>query len=333
MVENTFDRLTKRLNEKADQKELERQEKKNEQLNKQIPIRNKNEGVLESTIQLPDGRKVHLHQIYIDPNVCRIWDGNNRIEETRLENIEELKNTIEAQGQLVPGFVRPIKDEQYQYEVIYGSRRFTACAALGRKFLAQVGDVTDKEALILMDAENNARKDLSVYEKATSYRKWLDSGIFKDRLDLATHLGVTVGWVSKIQSILKLPSEVLDTFRSRTDITVWWAVELLKIVKLGEDHKNRLIEAALKKSPKITQADEVYKYLCNYCSAESKKKEPASKKNIPPIRIKKTDGKVLCEISQESNGKVKVVFTSGVGIEEVKKRLEHAYLDEKNWEF
>jgi ParB/RepB/Spo0J family partition protein len=337
MVENTFDRLTKRLNEKAERKEFARQE--SESFKKDSPISNTpdvnaKKDIYRSTITLPGGREISLYQTYIDPATCRVWDGNNRLEETRNDHsLEELKNTIEVQGQLVPGFVREIKDDKYQYEVIYGSRRFTACTALGKKFLAQVGDLTDKEALVLMDAENNARKDLSVFEKAISYQKWLEKGMFKDRADLAAHLGITVGWLSKMQAILKLPNEVLEAFNSKTEIKIWWAMELLKIIKTGDSQKACLIEAALKKPVKTNDPEAVYKYLVGYSSLP--KKKASSKKNVKSdtVKIKNNLGKTICDISLENNGKVKIIFTKGVAMEDIIKKIEKLYIEDKSWEF
>lgn len=344
MVDNTFDRLTKRLNEKADQKERQRKEKNLileddkpiEEVKVAPPKEVKTEKKVSkaSLIKLPSGNEIEIYQAYINPKECRIWEGNNRLEETRQDSsLEELKSAIEASGQMVPGFVRPIiGDETHQYEVIYGSRRFAACSELNTPFLALVGEVTDKDALIMMDAENNARKELSVYEKATSYKQWLKQGYFKSRNDLAAHLGVSPGWISKIQSILNLPDEVLDAFASKADIKILWAMELSKIVKASEASKNRLIETAIKMPPRVQEPDEVYHYLKKTVESKPVKAKPAKSK-VQKIKVTSKSGSVICELEGSSSGKVKATFAKGVSLELLKDKLAELNLDDKTWEF
>lgn len=345
MVENTFDRLAKRLNQKADIKEKSRLEKTppSEPIKKEAPKAEKRAPVKSvskattnsSPIKLPSGEEITIEQRYIDTSLCRIWEGNNRLDESRHDgSLEELKNLIEAQGQMVPGFVRPIKgDSNFEFEVIYGSRRFAACQQLGKPFLALVGNVADKDALIMMDAENNARKEMSVYEKAVSYQKWLKRGFFKDRTELSAHLGISPTWLSRIQAILKLPEEVLSAFQRKTDVSVWWAVELLKIVKASESSKRALIETALKKPNKIQAPEDVYAYLLAV-KGDTKKAETKSKKQkTPKIKIQNQNGDFICDIEKAKDGKTKVVFSKSIALEDIKEKIEKLYSDGTAWEF
>lgn len=351
MVDNTFDRLTKRLNEKAQKKEQERQKVANQHAPVSIvtkeprKVRSKQHGAMpkvnedadaDASITLPSKDVISIRQEYIDTSLCRVWEGNNRSDESRNDqSLEELKSAILAQGQMIPGFVRPVNDgSPFKYEVIYGSRRFTACLELEIPFLAQVGIVSDKDALIMMDAENNARKELSVYEKAISYHDWLKQGYFKDRADLARHLGVSVGWLSKIQSVLKLPEEVVSAFPNKTVIKVWWAVELLRLVKSSEEMKYQLIKSALNIPSKLKSAEAVYSYLLK-CTNEKAfvKKETNKKASSEKFKIKNNEGKFICDLIKESNGQVKVMFSKDLQFDDIKSRLEGLYSNDATWEF
>lgn len=343
MVSNPFEEMLKRVNQKADQK-LQDQQEKLPALNntppkkaemKETQLIKVPETTNASTIKLPSGQEIQLYETYLPTEVCKIWTGNNRLEETRQdESLQELIEVIRAQGQLIPGFVRPVKeDPNHQYEVIYGSRRFAACQALSQPFYAIVGELSDKDALILMDAENNARKELSVYEKALSFKEWLKSGVFSSREDLATHLGVSAAWVSRVQSILKLPEEVLGAFNRKTDIKIRWVIELVKLLGSGTKAKDRLIEAALKKPAKLVDPKAVYQYLMAWTNAP-KPKAKSDSKNDSKIVIKNKNGKVVCELSKGNDGKTKVTFDKSLPFEDIKAKLESLYAtNEEAWEF
>lgn len=343
MVDNTFDRLTKRIAQKAREKESKRKvEPKVEPSAEEgraveRPPKAAKSSPISEPITMPSGQQLHLYEAYIDPNDCRIWEGNNRLDETRNDNsLDELKELIEAQGQLIPGFVRPIiGDADHKYEVIYGSRRFTACSELDKRFYCLVGEVTDKDALILMDAENNARKELSVYEKALSYRKWLKEKYFKNREDLASHLGISKTWVSRIQSILELPEEVLEAFNSKADIKISWAMELLRICKKSDKSKENLVEVALKKPAKYSEPEEVYHYLVKYSAISAMNKPKAKKKENSAIPIKNKSGDVVCKLKQGTDGKVQAVFSKDLSLDDIKEKLEQLYTqaEEATWEF
>jgi len=335
MVGNTFDRLTERLNKKVDEKEkslIESQKKISKSKNKTVA---NSKTIKQELLTLPSGKKVRAYLQYIDPSECIVWEGNNRLDETRNNGaLEELKSAIEAHGQLVPAFVRPApKQSKYKYEVIYGSRRFAACSSLGKKLLAQVGDVPDKDALIMMDAENNARQELSVYEKALSYKKWIAEGYFKDRADLALNLGVSVTWISRIQTILKLPKEILSAFPSKADIKSLWATELNKIARLGSKHEKILVNRAKSKPDSIKDPELIYKYLLGKEKKSKNKKIEGAGTTIDKFKVKDSNGKFICSLEVLKDNSVKAIFNNEIEISEIKEKLESLYTNNSSWEF
>tara|TARA_R110002110_G_scaffold209215_1_gene421594 strand:+ start:2678 stop:3688 length:1011 start_codon:yes stop_codon:yes gene_type:complete len=336
MVSNTFDRMAERLNKKVDAKEKALAEVEKVTPKAKIKTRTAKGAELQHEyLTLPSGKKVKTVLKYVNTDECKVWEGNNRLDETRNDDsLSELMTAIEAHGQIVPAFVRPAPEKSnYKYEVIYGSRRFAACSKLGEPLLTQVGIVSDKDALIMMDAENNARKELSVYEKALSYQKWISDGYFKNRADLASSLGVSVGWVSKTQAILKVPEEVLSAFVKKSDIKAVWAIKLNSLVNLGAKFEKELIGRALKKPKSIQDPESVYKYLVKREGEAEKKENKKGTVSKERCTLKDKDGKIICNLELSKDGTVKAIFNKKLEFKAVRETIERAYINNATWEF
>ncbi|KQV70192.1 plasmid partitioning protein RepB [Rhizobium sp. Root1220] len=79
--------------------------------------------------------------------------------------IEEIAASIRERGQIVPGLIRPSKDGDKPYQVVFGRRRLAAAQVLGVKFRAIVRELTDEEAIVFQGEENANRNDLTFIEK------------------------------------------------------------------------------------------------------------------------------------------------------------------------
>lgn len=79
--------------------------------------------------------------------------------------IETIVESIKERGQIVPGLVRPLKDSDKPYQIVFGRRRLAAAAALGIKFRAILRELPDDEAIVRQGEENTNRNDLSFIEK------------------------------------------------------------------------------------------------------------------------------------------------------------------------
>ncbi len=90
------------------------------------------------------------------------------------EKMEELVESIKANGVLNPAIVRPL--DSGGYELISGHRRKHACELAGLKTLpAFVKDLSDDEATIIMVDSNIQREELLPSEKAYSYKMRLEA--------------------------------------------------------------------------------------------------------------------------------------------------------------
>ncbi len=89
-------------------------------------------------------------------------------------NYEELKNSIQENGVLVPAIVR--KKEDGTYEMISGHRRKQICEESGIKEIpCIVKDLTYDEAIIMMVDSNLQRDKILPSEKALAYKMKLDA--------------------------------------------------------------------------------------------------------------------------------------------------------------
>lgn len=90
------------------------------------------------------------------------------------QSMEELITSIKENGILTPIIVRRINDEQF--EIISGHRRVAAGkAAKIHKFPAQVVELNDDEAAILLVDSNLQRENILPSEKAFAYKLKLDA--------------------------------------------------------------------------------------------------------------------------------------------------------------
>jgi len=112
-------------------------------------------------------------------------------------DITELTRSIEESGVLQPVVVRPVKD---RYEIIVGSRRFSAAKAAGLQAIpAIVRDMTDSEAIATSLIENIQRGNLTDEEEIEAMQRLmrLDKERYGSQRQLAKALGLSSSTVDR----------------------------------------------------------------------------------------------------------------------------------------
>ena len=131
------------------------------------------------------------------------------------EEMDELVESIEKNGILVPVLVRP--DVDNTYEMIAGHRRMHAAIKIGLKTIpAIVRDLDDDEAIIVMVDSNIQRKKLLPSEKAFAYKMKLEA--MKHRVgthyradsELANELGESRNTIRRFIRLTELIPELLE---------------------------------------------------------------------------------------------------------------------------
>ena len=126
------------------------------------------------------------------------------------EEIDSLSKSIKERGILQPILVRPNPDNDNQYEIIAGERRWRAAQ------LAQIHEVpvlirglNDEEVLEVALIENIQRADLNALEEALGYRRLIDS--FNHTQDsLSSVIGKSRSHIANTLRLLSLPNLVKD---------------------------------------------------------------------------------------------------------------------------
>jgi ParB family chromosome partitioning protein len=123
------------------------------------------------------------------------------------ERIEELAESVRAQGVVQPVVVRPLPEGRY--ELIAGERRWRAARKAGLPTVpALVRPSDDRESLLLALVENVAREDLSPVDEARGYAALIDEfGLSLG--EVAEQVGRSKPAVSNRLRLLELPDDIL----------------------------------------------------------------------------------------------------------------------------
>ena len=153
----------------------------------------------------------------IDTRLILAWGPKDRldIELTAVnsgeppESIQELVASISESGQQVPVLLRPSKERDGHFEVIYGQRRILACQHLGIPVRALIRTLDDTGALMAKGLENTGRAELSFYERVRFAQAILDQGF--SRAEVCQALAISKNSLSQLERIYRLvPQSVGD---------------------------------------------------------------------------------------------------------------------------
>jgi ParB family transcriptional regulator, chromosome partitioning protein len=170
--------------------------------------------------------------VSVNPFDCRLWDLHDRLEGALTE--ESCKAEIESfakHGQLIPALGRQLpRDSSHKIELICGARRLFVARHINVPLLVELREMSDREAIIAMDIENQQRTDISTYERGLSYARWLRSGHFRSQEDIAHTLKVSASQVSRLLRFAQLPAVIIDAFENPATICEGWGLEILKLL-------------------------------------------------------------------------------------------------------
>lgn len=140
-------------------------------------------------------------------NVASI-DENDDNPRTRIENVEDLKASIKANGLLQPIVVRGNQPNKH-WKVIAGSSRFKACKELGLAAIpCIVIDADDAKAYELATAENIVRENMTAVDEANAVSKLFAQG--KSRTEIAAMFGKTARWAEGRRRIAELGGKAME---------------------------------------------------------------------------------------------------------------------------
>jgi len=140
------------------------------------------------------------------------------------EGLEELANSIRAQGVMQPVVVRPLGPESF--ELIAGERRWRAAQLVGLDTIpAVIRDVADEDAIAMALIENIQRENLNPIEEAFALQR-LQKEFELTQAEVAEAIGKSRVTVTNLLRLISLEAEVKQMLE-RGDLEMGHARALL----------------------------------------------------------------------------------------------------------
>jgi ParB family transcriptional regulator, chromosome partitioning protein len=166
--------------------------------------------------------------------------------------LEELANSIRANGVVQPVVVRPSADGRYT--LILGERRCRASKLAGKTTIpAMVRRVSDQQAAEMTVVENLQRQDLNCIEQASAFSKLSrDFGLTQEQIGL--RVGVSRESVSNYMRLLKLPAAVLQHLQEGR---LGFSEARVLLQLLDPSRIENIADEAVRKHLSVTQLEEL----------------------------------------------------------------------------
>lgn len=250
--------------------------------------------------------------VEVSPFVCRMWELHDRIEEYIGDATGKAEiDSFDRYGQLIPVLGRPVKGEPgYEVELIYGARRLHIARQLNKPIRVMLRQVSDREAVVAMDAENRHRRDISPYERGFSYARLLRAGFFSSQEELAQALNTSASQVSRLLKLTRLPALIIAAFSSPLEICEVWGLTLLTMWEdpLVRPALSETARALAARDPKPS-AQQIYDQLL---TARAHRPRPMRRRREKEEVITDSDGTPLFRIRRQGDSVVLVLPTQGL---------------------
>jgi ParB family transcriptional regulator, chromosome partitioning protein len=182
----------------------------------------------------------------------------------RQESLQELADSIKAQGIVQPIVVRPVDGaapgESQRYEIIAGERRWRAAQIAGLPTVpAVIRRVPDEAAIAMALIENIQREDLNPLEEARALDRLISEfGITHQQA--ADAVGRSRAAVSNLLRLLELPPEI-SAFVERRELEMGHARALLGLTQRRQQVEVGQLVA--KKSLSVRETEALVRSMLN----------------------------------------------------------------------
>jgi ParB family transcriptional regulator, chromosome partitioning protein len=242
----------------------------------------------------------------------------------RQETLQDLADSIKAQGVVQPIIVRPVNEgapgQPRQYEIIAGERRWRAAQMAGlHEIPALVRRVPDEAAVAMALIENIQRENLNPLEEARALQR-LISEFDMTHATAAEAVGRSRAAVSNLLRLLDLAEETKGLLEHR-EIEMGHARALL-----GLESKRKQAEAAAmvaKQKLSVRDTEALVRRLSSSSNSEAREEAQRSDPNIQKLEgelTEKLGAKV--HIQHAASGKGKLVISYHT-LDELDGILEH----------
>ena len=173
------------------------------------------------------------------------------------DSLNELADSIRSSGVLQPILVRPVRGEDFLYELVAGERRWRASQiAELEEVPAMIRELDDQESLAIALIENLQREDLNPIEEAMGLKR-LQEQFSLTQEDLAERVGKSRSAIANTLRLMQLPDSIQMDIRTSA-MTAGHGRSLLAVTdkEAQEAFRVRILEKGL--SVRETEAVAAY---------------------------------------------------------------------------
>jgi ParB family chromosome partitioning protein len=230
----------------------------------------------------------------------------------RQDSLEELAESIKAQGVIQPIVARPIstKNATQRYEIVAGERRWRAAQMAGlTEIPAVVRDIPDESAIAMALIENIQRENLNPLEEARALDRLIRE-FDLTHAEAAKAVGRSRASVSNLLRLQDLSDKVKPLLEDRK-LEMGHARALLGISNASQqfDAARRVI----KKGMSVRDTEALVKRVLDGGAARAVKKTPAQNADIRRLEIEvseKLGAKVSVDHTANGAGKLVISYNS-----------------------
>ena len=225
------------------------------------------------------------------------------------ERLEELAQSIRANGIIQPILVRRTDSDRYQ--LVAGERRWRAAQRAGlQRIPCVVRDIPEDKVLELALIENIQRQELNAIEEAHAYKKLIETLSLTQEM-VAQRVGRDRTFITNYLRLLRLPDDV-QRLVEQEKISTGHARALLGID--DPDIQRKLAQSIINQSLSVRETERAVKRLIEGPSAKevSKRAMPSEDANVKAAENKlrrRLSSKVQILSNQTGDGgKIEIEF-------------------------
>jgi len=230
----------------------------------------------------------------------------------RQDSLEELAESIRAQGVVQPIVARPIKEggNTQRYEIVAGERRWRAAQIAGlAEIPAVIRDVPDESAIAMALIENIQREDLNPLEEARALDRLIEE-FDLTHAEAAKAVGRSRASVSNLLRLQDLSDKVKPLLEDRK-LEMGHARALLALSNPPQQFD--AARQVVKKGMSVRETERLVKRLLEGGASKPARKSPAQNADIRRLEIEvseKLGAKVKVDHGGEGAGKIVIAYNS-----------------------
>lgn len=244
----------------------------------------------------------------------------------RQDTLQELADSIQAQGVVQPIVVRPVasgNNQTQRYEIVAGERRWRAAQMAGlHEVPAVIRDIPDESAIAMALIENIQREDLNPIEESRALDRLIRE-FDLTHAEAAEAVGRSRAAVSNLLRLQELSEKVLPMLEAR-ELEMGHARALLAISNAGQQYD--AARQVVKRGMSVRETERMVRHMQNNTGKQKPAKSTASGdadiRRLEQDVSDKLGAKVRVDHSKKGSGKLIISYNSLDELDGILKHLK-----------